>query len=67
MKKSGNQKKSKLEKLKRLRRLCKMKTIKFCKMCKEQIRANLISCCTCGSFCSLNCMKKYHKLKGEKE
>jgi len=31
-----------------------------CKNCNEVIKGNLILNCSCGSFCSQECLKDYH-------
>jgi len=38
----------------------------ICKNCGEFFNNHLIKCCTCGIFCSDECMNDYHK-KREKE
>lgn len=43
------------------------KKTQICLYCDEVIKGNLILNCTCGSFCSMECLINYHhKKKGEK-
>lgn len=32
----------------------------ICKMCGTKITSNLVLNCTCGSFCSKECLDEYH-------
>jgi hypothetical protein len=34
-----------------------------CKNCERIITTQYILCCTCGSFCCIECMDEYHKHK----
>jgi hypothetical protein len=36
------------------------KKIKLCSNCNEVIKGNLILNCTCGSFCSQECLNDFH-------
>jgi RNA polymerase subunit RPABC4/transcription elongation factor Spt4 len=32
----------------------------ICKNCEIVIQTDIVLCCTCGTFCSKNCMDEWH-------